>query len=1158
MIRWPLRIALAVLLLMLAGVWWLLGSAGGSRWLVQDILPGQVPGLAIERVQGRLWQGLQLQGVRFQSPGVDVQLDHVAWRWDLSRLVDRQLTFTTLEAGILLIQTGGASEADNSPVSLPALPVTIGLPRITIDTLEFTQGSTHTRLSGIHADLGIGRRLEIHRLRLALQEPLVDLDLQGTVALDDPAFPLTATLDWQGQLPQVGGAAGHARVEGDLHVLRLDHQLTKPYTATTRGEIQGLDGGGPRLAIEGDWQALGWPLSGARQVASEKGAYHLAGPLDALSLDVQADLAVAGYPRGKLVLRATLQPERVLIDSLSLATPSGRLSGKGSILYAPAIAWDLTLTGKELDPALLGEPWSGRLQLAVDTHGRMTPAGPEGQLQLRKMDGTLRGYPFAAHGELALTAGEIGVHGMALSSGSGQITLNGRIRSLTDIAAGPKMDMSLTAAVPDLGQLWPGLRGELAGQGRIGGSLRRPSLSGQFHGAALGYADLGAEQADIRLDWPSAQGGEGLARFELKGLRAGEHRWGEADLALRGATDRHRLTASLRDGLPRLDLALAGGWNGQAWKGKIQQLEVDPLGKGNWSNAQAVDLALERSQVRLSLLCLVQQAQRICLEGNWHQRKGIDAKAVVHAFDFSSLDGLLPPGLGIVGEVNGEAKIQGPPDHLTAKASLVPGDGRLLLRDSEAQGPIEVHYSNAHVDLDYQQGKLRADAGLSLERRGRLTTQIAVIPESRGTARLRGSLEGDLPSLEVLAPLVPQARIQGGSAHLKATLAGSIAQPRVTGGLSLVDTVLEYPDLGLRLENVKFDLSSQGGNRLAITGSAKSGEGTLGLDGWLGLDSASAWPYSLRIRGKRVLAVRLPDTRVMVSPDLRLAGNTGELKLEGVLSIPEAEIEVRELPAGAVQPSEDEVILDNKGQQAETAPAGPKIRGQVALELGDKVRFAGFGLKTRLEGHLDLRFEPGQNRANGAVDLKDGRYKAWGQDLSIEKGRLLFAGPVDNPGVDLRALRVSSDGKVKAYLDVGGTLRKPETRVRTEPPTSSTDALAYLLTGAAMGESKGIDQAQLLQAAGSLGLEKTLPALQAIREDAGLDELGLNNEGDLKGSALVAGKYLSPELYVRYMQGLFDSSAILSLRYRLSKHLSVETRSGTTQSVEVTYSHEHD
>src|SRR5436309_4633401 len=49
-----------------------------------------------------------------------------------------------------------------------------------------------------------------------------------------------------------------------------------------------------------------------------------------------------------------------------------------------------------------------------------------------------------------------------------------------------------------------------------------------------------------------------------------------------------------------------------------------------------------------------------------------------------------------------------------------------------------------------------------------------------------------------------------------------------------------------------------------------------------------------------------------------------------------------------------------------------------------------------------------------------------GQDLTLDHGRLLFAGgPADNPGLDLQAYRTATDGTVAGVI-VKGTLKSPQ------------------------------------------------------------------------------------------------------------------------------------
>ena len=98
----------------------------------------------------------------------------------------------------------------------------------------------------------------------------------------------------------------------------------------------------------------------------------------------------------------------------------------------------------------------------------------------------------------------------------------------------------------------------------------------------------------------------------------------------------------------------------------------------------------------------------------------------------------------------------------------------------------------------------------------------------------------------------------------------------------------------------------------------------------------------------------------------------------------------------------------------------------------------------------------------------------------------------------------------------------------------------------------------MLQAATNLGLAQTLPALRALQQQTGLDELTIRTGSSSDSAALVGGKYLNPDLYLSYAQGLFDPQGTLSLKYRLNDKLSIETRSGSAQSIDLIYSFERD
>ena len=79
----------------------------------------------------------------------------------------------------------------------------------------------------------------------------------------------------------------------------------------------------------------------------------------------------------------------------------------------------------------------------------------------------------------------------------------------------------------------------------------------------------------------------------------------------------------------------------------------------------------------------------------------------------------------------------------------------------------------------------------------------------------------------------------------------------------------------------------------------------------------------------------------------------------------------------------------------------------IDVEVGkDKLSFAGFGLTANLQGHVHI----GDNMdTRGELWLNDGRYRAYGQRLTVRRARLLFAGPIDQPFLDIEAVRITTE-----------------------------------------------------------------------------------------------------------------------------------------------------
>ncbi|TFG61773.1 MAG: hypothetical protein E4H28_08435, partial [Gemmatimonadales bacterium] len=280
-------------------------------------------------------------------------------------------------------------------------------------------------------------------------------------------------------------------------------------------------------------------------------------------------------------------------------------------------------------------------------------------------------------------------------------------------------------------------------------------------------------------------------------------------------------------------------------------------------------------------------------------------------------------------------------------------------------------------------------------------------------------------------------------------------------------------------------------------------------------------------------------------PEVRVSGNT---------TVPSARFVLRELPAEAVRPLPETVVHDENGAAVRKPAERVRVYAELDLTLGEDVRYSALGLDGAVSGTLRLDDEPERSpQANGTLVL-NGSYKFYGQELTISDGKLLFAGPLDNPTLDVKAVRKTGD--VTAGVSLSGPARTPSTQLFSEPAMGESDALSYLMFGRPLNSA--VDQTgSMNNAALALGVVSALPVSARAQSSLGLDELRLDSGAHDTGS-IMAGKQVRPDLYIRYTYGLFNRLGGLAATYQLNDKLGVEARSAEHQSIEVTYTIKRD
>lgn len=1127
----------------------ILATETGSGWLLSraDELARPLGiELSIERSRGSLLRRLELDGVTFEGVGTRLELGHLLLQWQPRGLLERRLHIEALELSDLRVVPPVPVETEATAPEIPdlVLPIAVQLDRFLLERLEIEQGEG---------------RLDINRVALAAVFDrdglrVRDLDFEGQGARLEGALSMQAAAphmlagEIAAQLDQalvgadIGDVAATALLTGPALAPVVELRLSAPADVNLRAELQ-LEQPEPGFDVVAAWPQLQWPLRGSAAVTSQAGQLTLRGTGSDYRLELRTGISGDGIPASRVDLLAQGDLQGIRLQPLEVATLDGRLRADGSVHWDQGTRWHFDLLVDRINPGLY-EP-----QLPGQISGRLSVTGAVGntdadalsvQLRIEELNGQLREHAVGASGELDYRRGQLHARALQLTSGPNSLYLDGR--------ADERLDLSFDIKAPDLVSLYPGLSGRLEGAGRLRGTPQAPALAAKLNGQSVGYGQTRAQDIDLDIDWQE-HGGKG--RLRLSGLAAGGVQIPELSADLEGTPESHRLKLDALVEEFTVGLAAEGGLQQQTWEGQLKGLQLSEPRLGEWRLGAPARLRLGQTAASSGPLCLVRAATRVCAEGAWDAAKGLDFAASLADLDLAVLAPYLPDEAAVEGTVGARFDVSGSAARPRVIFELRPSDG--LIRVEQDLQPFELAYRNARVAGRFENDAGTVDLNFELGPKGRAQGRLLVGADKAGQRSIGGEVAVDFPDLALVAGFVPALAQVEGRLRLDTKLGGTLAAPRVQGALQIMDAQAQVPEAGIALTDIELTVRGDGRAPLGVQGQVASGEGRLTIAGKVDVSAPTGPAVDLSVKGENFQAVQLPEATVQVSPDLRLQGK-GPYHLSGKLLIPRAAIELEEVPTGTVNVSDDEIVVGEETTQARQTGT-QNLTARVRVELGEHVTFKGFGLKTSLEGRLDAAVDEQGTRVDGKIELRDGQYKAYGQDLTVERGRLLFVGPPGNPGVDLRAVRESRDGRVKAYLAMSGPLSKPRPRIYTEPSLPEAEALAYLLTGRGLDSASQEEGANIAGAALSLGLSTAEPLIQQM----GLDEVRVEEgTGGAESTSVILGKYLNPDLYVGYSQGLFNPEGAVLLRLRLSEQVEVESRSGNEQSVDLFYRLEHD
>ncbi|MCE8019057.1 translocation/assembly module TamB [Halomonas sp. MCCC 1A11036] len=1080
--------------------------------------------------------------------------------------------------------------AERPRLALPevVLPLRVEVPELRIEDTRL-EGAFEYAIDRLWLTLeGEGHDIALHSLEARSVD--VDARLEAHVSLRDD-YPLRARLEsalWLPELmPELAGERVLLDLEGSLADLHVALDLSGPVEASLEARLDALD---PTLPLEASLRSdfLRWPLPGAVPAEDEEPAepwlvedlsLEVRGSL--LDYQVAATLRVEGpeLPETGVALSGTGDLEHFVWQPLTVDQGEAGVVSEGRVEWAEALLVEARLRLDRVNPGQFVEGIDGELEGDIELSFAQHDEGWTLQLPQLAIDGELQELPLSLRARLAGDSDmRWQVETLDFRQGDNRILATGTVSEQA-------IDLAAEIELPALGSLHEELAGTLSGHIDAAGSLEAPRIDLDLTGDGLRFAENRLERLRLRgrvsgLDDPDMD----LA-LDIAGIDAGGQRVEALALALQGRLSGHRLTleASAGTGMPlsRAALALEGamGSDRERYRGRLTPLEVDSeYGDLRLDDPMLFEADLSAGSARVQPFCLRRvQGGVVCLESPLVASVDQGQAALsLREVPMEMLEEWLPEEWRVSGatELQLAAQWSQGGNAWRAEVELL---SELALAGLDAYGqPWELPPSRLSVDL--QATPARADLALSLDisQAGDLDLTLG-IEDPMGEGRMAGSLVLSQVRLDGYRTLVTGMETLEGQLNGEVQIAGTTQAPVLNGGLHLSGLRVVGYDMPLEVRDGELNVSLAG-DQGQIQGFIAAEEGRLNVTGNASWPTPDDWRIAidLEAREQPLLATLPAFGQLRVAPDLRVRIRPDLLQVRGDVRVPWARLEVGELPPSAVSPSPDEIIITQRDEEraqreaerraaqvaagepgedaAEAlAAAGMEIDVRIELHLGPDMHLSAYGLESGLAGTLEVRQQNGPVQLFGDVSLVDGRFRAYGQDLLIREGEILFGGPADQPLLNFEAIRNPSitQDDVIAGLRVTGTPDAPELRVFSEPSMDEARALSYLLRGRPPGD--GDADGALTSLLMGMALGQAGGTVGAIGEAFGISDLTLETAGAGDESQVVVAGQLSDDLRISYGVGVFSPIAELTLRYTLWRNLYLQAVSGAAQAVDLIY-----
>lgn len=333
-------------------------------------------------------------------------------------------------------------------------------------------------------------------------------------------------------------------------------------------------------------------------------------------------------------------------------------------------------------------------------------------------------------------------------------------------------------------------------------------------------------------------------------------------------------------------------------------------------------------------------------------------------------------------------------------------------------------------------------------------TPLALLKGADGVSRWMNpegplAVRLEIPKTEVAAlqPLLPiKTRIRGGSLVGDVTVAGTVAQPKFQGHLTLLGGRLQSSPGEVVVDNLKATVKFAEDKAVVENMSGTMASGLFDLKGEISLADVANPRSELFFTGYNMLLANDPELRLLANMKLKIAGDASGGTIGGEVRLLDGQVYRRLEVTPLVGNTSESVQPLGAPRFDSLAPAlaawklDVTVQGETPFAIGGNAALGQIVPDIRLSGTLEKPVP------HGRVEIRNARAFLPYTILTINQGYLNFAEAQPwVPQLDIRAEGRALDYTVQAYAF--GPINERKLILRSEPALGQEALLLLLTTG---------------------------------------------------------------------------------------------------------------